>query len=52
MIGLPQYNKNNKCKIRIVCEGYEEEEYINKLNSKAIFSNEYDIVAVDRKSVV
>ena len=29
-------------KICIICEGYEELEYIETLKSKAVFSNKYD----------
>ncbi len=38
-------------KICIICEGYEELEYIETLKSKAVFSNQYDIVTVNAKSI-
>lgn len=38
-------------KICIICEGYEELDYIEVLKSKAVFSNMYDFVAVNAKSI-
>lgn len=37
-------------KICIICEGFEEEEYIGALVNKAVFSNQYDITIVNAKS--
>lgn len=50
MIGLPK-DDNYKWKIRIVCEGYEEKDYIDKLKTKDIFSNVYDILAINAKGI-
>lgn len=38
-------------KICIICEGYEELDYIEALKSKAVFSNMYDFVTVNAKSI-
>ena len=38
-------------KICIICEGYEELDYIETLKSKAIFSNKYDFITVNAKSI-
>lgn len=38
-------------KICIICEGYEELDYIEALKSKAVFSNVYDFVTVNAKSI-
>ena len=38
-------------KICIICEGYEELEYIETLKSKAVFSNKYDFITVNAKSI-
>ena len=38
-------------KICIICEGYEELDYIEALKSKAVFSNKYDFITVNAKSV-
>ena len=43
-----------KCKgkrICIICEGYEELEYIETLKSKSVFSNKYEIITVNAKSI-
>ena len=38
-------------KICIICEGYEEQEYIETLKSKSIFSDKYDFITVNSKSI-
>ncbi len=38
-------------KICIICEGYEELEYIETLKNKAVFSNKYDFITVNSKSI-
>lgn len=38
-------------KICIICEGFEEQEYIEALNSKAVFSDKYDFITVNAKSL-
>lgn len=38
-------------KICIICEGYEELDYIETLKSKAVFSNKYDFITVNAKSI-
>ena len=38
-------------KICIICEGYEELEYIEALKNKAVFSNKYDFLTVNAKSI-
>lgn len=35
----------------VICEGYEEEEYLEKLISLNVFSNKYHIVKVNAKSI-
>ena len=43
--------KYNGKRICIICEGYEELEYIETLKSKAVFSNKYDFITVNAKSI-
>lgn len=38
-------------KICIICEGYEELGYIETLKNKAVFSNNYDFITVNSKSI-
>lgn len=38
-------------KICIICEGFEELEYIETLNKKAVFSSKYDFVLINAKSI-
>ena len=38
-------------KICIICEGYEELEYIEALKNKAVFSNKYDFITINAKSI-
>lgn len=38
-------------RICIICEGFEEIDYLNVLIKKAIFSNRYDFVLVNSKSI-
>ena len=38
-------------KICIICEGYEELDYIEALRNKAVFSNKYDFITVNAKSI-
>lgn len=40
-----------KRKICIICEGQEEEYYINKLASKNVFSQEYKLKAINAKGI-
>ena len=40
-----------KRKICIICEGQEEEYYINKLASKDVFSQEYKLKAINAKGI-
>ena len=43
--------KNKGKKICIICEGYEELEYIETLKSKAVFSDKYDFITINAKSI-
>ena len=38
-------------KICIICEGYEELEYIETLKSKSVFSDKYDFITINAKSI-
>ena len=38
-------------KVCIICEGYEELDYIEALKNKAVFSNKYDFITVNSKSI-
>lgn len=38
-------------KICIICEGYEELDYIEALKNKAVFSNKYYFITVNAKSI-
>lgn len=38
-------------KICIICEGFEELEYIETLNKKVVFSSKYDFVLINAKSI-
>lgn len=38
-------------KICIICEGFEEIDYLNALINKAVFSNKYDFVLINSKSI-
>ena len=38
-------------KICIICEGYEELDYIEALKNKAVFSSKYDFITVNAKSI-
>ena len=38
-------------KICIICEGYEELDYIEALKNKAVFSDKYDFITVNAKSI-
>ncbi len=38
-------------KICIICEGYEEVDYIEALKSKSVFSSKYDFITVNSKSI-
>ena len=38
-------------KICIICEGFEELEYIEALNKKAVFASKYEFVLVNAKSI-
>ena len=40
-----------KEKICIICEGYEELDYFEVLKNKGVFSNKYDFVTVNAKSI-
>lgn len=40
-----------KEKICIICEGYEELDYFEALKNKGIFSNKYDFITVNAKSI-
>ena len=40
-----------KEKICIICEGYEELDYFEALKNKGVFSNKYDFVTVNAKSI-
>ncbi|MBR2787369.1 MAG: hypothetical protein IKD76_07850 [Clostridia bacterium] len=44
--------KNIKARrICIICEGFEEMDYLNVLINKAVFSNRYDFVLINSKSI-
>lgn len=38
-------------KICIICEGYEEYDYMDTLNNKRVFSNKYDFKLINVKSI-
>lgn len=38
-------------KICIICEGFEEIDYLNALINKAVFSNKYEFILVNSKSI-
>lgn len=44
-------NKIDSKRICIVCEGFEELEYINALINKAVFSDKYEFVLINCKSI-
>lgn len=48
---IEKLKKNEGKKICIICEGYEEKDYIDKLVEIAVFSNKYNIVTVNAKSI-
>ena len=43
--------KSEKRKICIICEGFEEIDYLNALINKAVFSNKYKFVLINSKSI-
>lgn len=43
--------KTKERKICIICEGYEEIDYLNALINKAVFSNKYEFVLINSKSI-
>lgn len=43
--------KSEKRKICIICEGFEEIDYLNALTNKAVFSNKYKFVLINSKSI-
>lgn len=43
--------KCNGKKICIICEGFEELDYIESLKNKAVFSDKYDFITVNAKSI-
>lgn len=43
--------KYKEYKICIICEGFEELEYLNAVINKAVFSSKYDFVLINSKSV-
>jgi len=42
---------NFEKRLCIICEGYEEQEYMEALKKKAVFWNKYDFVFVNAKSI-
>lgn len=48
---IEKLKKKGGKKICIICEGYEEEEYIEKLINIAVFSSKYHITKVNAKSI-
>ena len=48
---MKKCNKCNKRKICIICEGQEEEYYIDKLIDKKVFSDEYNIITINAKGI-
>lgn len=48
---IEKLKKKGGKKICIICEGYEEKDYIDKLVDMAVFSNKYNIVTVNAKSI-
>ncbi len=38
-------------KICIICEGFEEKEYLDALINKAVFASKYDIVTINAKTI-
>ena len=38
-------------KICIICEGFEEIDYLNALKNKAVFSSKYEFVLINSKSI-
>lgn len=43
--------KSKERKICIICEGFEEIDYLNALINKAVFSNKYEFVLINSKSI-
>ena len=46
MTNRPSFLKNNKKKICLICEGYEEFDYISKLLELKVWSDVYDFSLV------
>ena len=50
MTNRPSFLKNNKKKICLICEGYEEFDYISKLLELKVWSDVYDFSLVNAES--
>ena len=50
MTSRPNFLKNNKKKVCLICEGYEEFDYISKLLELNVWSDVYDFSLVNAES--
>lgn len=50
MTNRPSFLKNNKKKICLICEGYEEFDYISKLLELNVWSDVYDFTLINAES--
>ena len=50
MDNRPSFLKNNKRKICLICEGYEEYDYISRLLNLGVWSDAYDFELVNAES--
>ena len=50
MTNRPSFLKNNKKKICLICEGYEEFDYISKLLELKVWADVYDFTLVNAES--
>lgn len=50
MTNRPSFLKNNKKKICLICEGYEEFDYISKLLELKVWSDVYDFTLINAES--
>lgn len=50
MNNRPSFRKNTKKKICLICEGFEEQDYISRLIELGVWSNVYDFTLVNAES--
>lgn len=50
MTNRPSFLKNNKKKICLICEGYEEFDYISKLLELNVWADVYDFILINAES--